>query len=450
MAAIPPPTIFGPTLTATAFAAASAPNGDQLQTELLAAGVLADVFWKPTTSQIILLTASPLGTTGLANATTVIAAHSPAYSVPASPVLLNPTASRQAPVWNGSVYVPTVITPVASILAGTYANATVTIDGNGLLSNVVAGSAVGDVFTNVANTFTTGPQTFQGEILATGAIVETTTVAGVHIGTASGTYRVLFANGTAAQNWQIDNNGGIFRWITPGVVRMQMNPGTIGQVSFSDNMIVGSTTTLDSARLTIQANTATTNAIVGTVVNSQDNTNTSVANGFGGAIENKLRSSTTSNRDALWMTWEWIDSTDATRKTRGKINVYDTASREAIRVDATGSAALVGIGGAVDPNGALLGVNGQVSVITAGKGLSIKTGSNCKMGTGTLAGGTATVSTTAVTSSSLIFLSDAGGGVFANIGSLSVGTVTAGTSFVVNSSNVLDSSNFNWLIMEPA
>jgi len=82
--------------------------------------------------------------------------------------------------------------------------------------------------------------------------------------------------------------------------------------------------------------------------------------------------------------------------------------------------------------------------------LLIKSGANAKIGTGTLSGGTTTISTTAVTASSLIFLGDQGGGVLANIGSLSVGTVTPGTSFVVNSSNALDSSKFAWLIIEPA
>lgn len=89
---------------------------------------------------------------------------------------------------------------------------------------------------------------------------------------------------------------------------------------------------------------------------------------------------------------------------------------------------------------------GQLAVA----GLRVATTANGRMGTATLAAGTVTVATTAVTAASKIFLTDAGGGVLANIGSLSVGTVTAGTSFVANSSNVLDTSNVNWLIIEPA
>ena len=92
--------------------------------------------------------------------------------------------------------------------------------------------------------------------------------------------------------------------------------------------------------------------------------------------------------------------------------------------------------------------SGQVIVQQAGAGLSIKTGSNCKMGTSVLVAGTVTVSTTAVTASSIIFLTHgvAGG----TLGTLSVGTITAGTSFVINSSNAADTSTVNWLIMEPS
>jgi hypothetical protein len=108
----------------------------------------------------------------------------------------------------------------------------------------------------------------------------------------------------------------------------------------------------------------------------------------------------------------------------------------------------VSLGSSSNAFGSIYG--GQIAAKITGTGFSVATGANCKMGTGTLVSGKATISTTAVTSSSFIFLSDAGGGVLANIGSLSVGTVTAGTSFVVNSTNALDSSNFAWIIFEPA
>jgi hypothetical protein len=77
----------------------------------------------------------------------------------------------------------------------------------------------------VGNIITTGSGQFSGQFN------ENTTTAGVFIGNASPsapTPRVGFFNGNTAQNWQIDNNFGTFRWFTPGVVRMSLTPtGTL-------------------------------------------------------------------------------------------------------------------------------------------------------------------------------------------------------------------------------
>lgn len=93
---------------------------------------------------------------------------------------------------------------------------------------------------------------------------------------------------------------------------------------------------------------------------------------------------------------------------------------------------------------------GNIATDVAGKGFKVKEGANAKMGTGTLVGGTVVVNTTAVTTNSRIFVTDTGGGVFANIGSLTVPTIVNATSFTVTSTNVLDTSTFNWIIFEPA
>ena len=67
-------------------------------------------------------------------------------------------------------------------------------------------------------------------------------------------------------------------------------------------------------------------------------------------------------------------------------------------------------------------------------------------GTATLVGGTVTVTTAAVAAGSKILLSrQATGG---TAGHLSVGTITAGTSFVINSSSGTDTSTVYWRIME--
>ena len=48
----------------------------------------------------------------------------------------------------------------------------------------------------------------------------------IGIGPGGDTARILF--GHSSGNWQIDNNGGIFRWFTPGVEQMKMYPAAAG------------------------------------------------------------------------------------------------------------------------------------------------------------------------------------------------------------------------------
>jgi hypothetical protein len=68
-------------------------------------------------------------------------------------------------------------------------------------------------------------------------------------------------------------------------------------------------------------------------------------------------------------------------------------------------------------------------------------------GSAVLVGGTVTVNTAAVAAGSLIWLTALvlGG----TQGMLSVGTITAATSFVINSSNALDTSTVAWMIIAP-
>ena len=59
--------------------------------------------------------------------------------------------------------------------------------------------------------------------------------------------------------------------------------------------------------------------------------------------------------------------------------------------------------------------------------------------------GTTTISTTAVTAASIIFLTAKTPG--GTVGFLSVGTIVPGTSFVINSSASTDTSTVQWLIV---
>lgn len=96
--------------------------------------------------------------------------------------------------------------------------------------------------------------------------------------------------------------------------------------------------------------------------------------------------------------------------------------------------------------GDILNVNGNMVLATAGNKINIATGSNASAGvSAAMTAGTITISTTAVTSSSLIFLTHATLG--GTQGILSVGTIVDGTSFVINSSSALDTGTVNYLII---
>lgn len=82
-------------------------------------------------------------------------------------------------------------------------------------------------------------------------------------------------------------------------------------------------------------------------------------------------------------------------------------------------------------------------------GLSASEGTAATMGVGALVGGTLLVANAQVTATTRIFLSDQGGGVPGNIGSLYVSARVPGTSFTVTSTNGADTSNFAWLLVQP-
>lgn len=67
-------------------------------------------------------------------------------------------------------------------------------------------------------------------------------------------------------------------------------------------------------------------------------------------------------------------------------------------------------------------------------------------GSGTLASGTVTISSATVTAGSVIFLTDTTNSI-TNLGALTISSQTAGTGFTVKSSNVLDTSTFNYMIV---
>jgi hypothetical protein len=92
--------------------------------------------------------------------------------------------------------------------------------------------------------------------------------------------------------------------------------------------------------------------------------------------------------------------------------------------------------------------NTSIAVGSAGQGYQVKEGTNAKMGTATLVAGTVTVSTTAVTANSRIFLTAQSTG--GTPGALRVSARSAGTSFTITSTSSTDTSLVAWFIVEPA
>jgi hypothetical protein len=122
-----------------------------------------------------------------------------------------------------------------------------------------------------------------------------------------------------------------------------------------------------------------------------------------------------------------LNAGGATGIIKGLVNGADTFYVRAGNVDATAA---------------------DLRVVTAGKGLKVKEGSNAKQGASTLVAGSVVVSNTSVTANSRILLtSNTDGG---TPGWLRVSARTVGTSFTITSSSGTDTSTVAWQIFEPA
>lgn len=113
----------------------------------------------------------------------------------------------------------------------------------------------------------------------------------------------------------------------------------------------------------------------------------------------------------------------------GDIQINKSTNTVYILTSITAGAQLWSVTGLT--NGNLVFPNAGNKIITPAASNTATAGSNA-FGTVTLVSGTITVTTTAVTASSLIFISRMSVGSSTALGQLTVGTVTAGTSFVIN------------------
>lgn len=91
------------------------------------------------------------------------------------------------------------------------------------------------------------------------------------------------------------------------------------------------------------------------------------------------------------------------------------------------------------------GSNAGLNLGTLGGGVSIKAGTNGRIGTATLVAGTVTVANTSITANTKIFLSRATTG--GTVGHLSY-TKINGTSFTINSGSGTETSTVDWVLIE--
>jgi hypothetical protein len=97
---------------------------------------------------------------------------------------------------------------------------------------------------------------------------------------------------------------------------------------------------------------------------------------------------------------------------------------------------------------ALLAVASPASVQQAATAIKLPaTGGAATAGTATLTAGAVTVATTAVTASSIILVTRNTPGGTAGDLSVPSASITAGTSFVINSASGTDTSTVNWIII---
>jgi hypothetical protein len=92
----------------------------------------------------------------------------------------------------------------------------------------------------------------------------------------------------------------------------------------------------------------------------------------------------------------------------------------------------------------------DIIISMLGKGLRIKEGTNARMGTAILSGGTITVANTSVTANTRIFVGQHTPGTLANVGAPYVSVVTAGTGFTIKSTNASDNSTVAYVLFEAA
>lgn len=215
---------------------------------------------------------------------------------------------------------------------------------------------------DVANTFTTGPQIFTGgsTVRQSGGVAGTDEVRITHDGTFATFYNPRSSSsivqfkfsgnsaGTSAFIVATTTNGGVCQFYSltnSGSMVFGHNAANVLQLNGATNSVgVRSDAAYGFSASTVNGATALDTAIVRAAAGVVALTDAGLTGNPGIGLQ--ARSSTTDNRDRFRLTTAAVDNTDATRKYRAILNVYDTASREVMRGEASGTVPLIGFLGA--------------------------------------------------------------------------------------------------------
>lgn len=260
--------------------------------------------------------------------------------------------------------------------------------------------------------------------------------------------------GTSALTWRHGYFSGL---ITAGTVSSNIiaTTLTVGTVSATGNVIVGGVASvtgniIGGATLTIGTVSATGNAIIGGVISAVGAmvTSASFTVGTGTIIAAKITATTGSFTALLTAGTASISGAIIGGANGSFATIITVATVSATGNLITGGTASIGgeiIGGTVITVGTV-SATGNIIGNTTASGYFLKEGSNASMGTVTLVSGTANVATTKVTTASRIMLTPQAAG--SGNGSVAVSSRTAGTSFAIGSTNILDDRVIAWLIFE--
>lgn len=213
--------------------------------------------------------------------------------------------------------------------------------------------------------------------------------------------------------------------------------GTIGLDTTQSYTFTGVDTFKSTAKtpLFTQYSTPTNNSKVDAITVRARLTTGTIADNFGSGIRFQTTDSTNAINNV-----GYIGATRISNNSNSTLNLYSLVGGAETNIASFGSSITFNRNATVNQ----MQLTGNLILAQVGNKISIATGSNASIGTATLSSGTVTVSTTAVTASSLIFLTLQN---CSSCGTQYISAKTASTSFVISSTNILDGSIVGWLII---